>query len=136
MRHGGRTLFLKVRPWYFFCAICQMAQPECIPDFSFISLFTHFATKRSSSFARRGVREIGRISFSITFGGFRFGNGHIFAIFHFEGTCPSLMELLNIAAIGFARMVARSRSIQAAIPSGPGALFCLIFDCVRFRRQI
>ena len=31
VRHDGRTVFRKVRPWQFFCAICQMAQPKCIP---------------------------------------------------------------------------------------------------------
>ena len=31
VRHDGHTVFWKVRPWYFFCAICPMAQPKCIP---------------------------------------------------------------------------------------------------------
>ena len=31
VRHDGRTVFLKVRPCQFFCAICPMAQPKCIP---------------------------------------------------------------------------------------------------------
>ena len=137
---GRAFLWLYRKPLIsLYGAICQetssraltQCKSNCKSSISLISLRIHFATNRSSSFARRGVREISRISFSITLGGFIFGNGDILALFHIEGTCPSRIELLKIAAIGFAIRDARSRSIQDSMLSGPGDLFFLILE--RFR---
>ena len=66
------------------------------------------------------------MSFSIERGGFRFGSGTTFAAFHIAGINPSRNELLNIAVIGAARMVALSLKMDAGILSGPIALFILI----------
>ena len=65
------------------------------------------------------------MSFSIKRGGFRFGSGTTFAAFHIAGINPSRNELLNIAVIGAARMLALSLKMHAGILSGPIALFIL-----------
>ena len=46
------------------------------------------------------VSDINLISFSIEVGGGVFAKGHTIALFHFEGTNPSLIELLKMAHKG------------------------------------
>ena len=72
-------------------------------------------TIRSSSLATRHVRDMGLMSFSMRDGGDFFGKVVTIARFHFSGKYPSLIELLNIAVMGGARIGARSQSIQAWI---------------------
>ena len=60
----------------------------------------------SDVFEAIGMREIGLTSCSIVFGGFTFGTGVTFAVFHVSGIICSRNELLKIAVKEPARILA------------------------------
>ena len=78
--------------------------------------------KRSSSLANSKVVDIGFISFSISFGGFCFGNGQMYADFNFVCMEPSCIGPLKIGVTEGTNIgEGRSFSIQVCISSSSAA---------------
>ena len=114
--------------------MCVVERPGIPPNWSLSNLslmlsISHFPITLSRCLQSVAVREIGRKSDDICFGGFVFGTGHTLACFQMVGTWPSRTEVLKILHTGRDMCDTRSLSIQFGISSGPGDL--LIFVSIR-----
>ena len=98
---------------------CLASTPE------WISSMIHLQTLPSATFARQGVKEMGR-NLSIE-GGVFFGIGMTFASFHWDGTLPCDNDAFTISVTGWLNSYANSFNNLGGIPSGPPALVEEIF---------